>query len=455
MASKSFAPLDDPLRSSTGRSKKRVAYIYDSDIGNFAYETGHCMKPHRIRMAHSLITNYGLYKKMELYRAKPATAAEMTQFHTDDYIKFLHLVTPENASTFKKEQDHFNLGGDCPIFDGLSDFCGISAGGSMEGAARLNRKKCDIAINWAGGLHHAKKSEASGFCYVNDIVLGILELLRFHPRVLYIDIDVHHGDGVEEAFFTTDRVMTVSFHQYGEFFPGTGELRDIGVGKGKHYAVNYPLRPGISDESYKGIFESVIGKVMEYYRPDAVVLQCGADSLSGDRLGGLNLSSRGHANCVKFVQSFNLPTLVLGGGGYTIKNVARAWAFETGVLLDVPMDPALPFNEYYGYYGPDFMLEVKASNAPNLNTDDYLNKITTSILENLKKVAFVPSVQMTEVPRKSLGISDEEEARENDRDDDEHKDVRQTQHRMDKMVSKNNEYYDDSEEDEDYGQPHF
>lgn len=94
-----------------------------------------------------------------------------------------------------------------------------------EGAARLNRGLCDIAINWAGGLHHAKKSEASGFCYVNDIVLGILELLRYYARVLYIDIDVHHGDGVEEAFYTTDRVMTVSFHKYGEFFPGTGELK--------------------------------------------------------------------------------------------------------------------------------------------------------------------------------------------------------------------------------------
>lgn len=165
--------------------------------------------------------------------------------------------------------------------------------------------------------------------------------------MLYIDIDVHHGDGVEEAFYTTDRVMTVSFHRYGEFFPGTGELRDVGVGAGKHYTVNYPLRDGMDDASYKHIFESVISKVMEHYRPHAIVLQCGADSLSGDRLGSFNLSMRGHANCVKFVKSFGIPTLVLGGGGYTIKNVARAWAFETGVLLDRPMDPILPYSEYY------------------------------------------------------------------------------------------------------------
>lgn len=111
------------------------------------------------------------------------------------------------------------------MFDGLYEFCQLSAGGSVAGAVKLNKQATEIAVNWAGGLHHAKKSEASGFCYVNDIVLAILELLKYHQRVLYIDIDIHHGDGVEEAFYTTDRVMTVSFHKYGEYFPGTGDLR--------------------------------------------------------------------------------------------------------------------------------------------------------------------------------------------------------------------------------------
>ena len=100
-------------------------------------------------------------------RAKPASRYEMTQFHTDEYIEFLSKVTPDNMDQFSKEQGKYNVGDDCPVFDGLFEFCGISAGGSMEGAARLNRNKCDIAINWSGGLHHAKKSEASGFCYVN------------------------------------------------------------------------------------------------------------------------------------------------------------------------------------------------------------------------------------------------------------------------------------------------
>lgn len=128
----------------------------------------------------------------------------------------------------------------------------------LEAAAkRLMEGQADIAINWAGGLHHAKKREASGFCYINDIVLGILEMLRYAPRVLYIDIDCHHGDGVEEAFYTTDRVMTASFHKFGEFFPGTGQITDRGRGPGRGYAVNVPLKDGITDESYKSIFEPV------------------------------------------------------------------------------------------------------------------------------------------------------------------------------------------------------
>ncbi|EEH48366.2 histone deacetylase RPD3 [Paracoccidioides brasiliensis Pb18] len=447
--STSFAPLDLGIANGP-TDRKRVAYFYDSDVGNYAYVAGHPMKPHRIRMAHSLVMNYGLYKKMEIYRAKPANKFEMTQFHTDEYIDFLAKVTPDNMDSYVKEQSRYNVGDDCPVFDGLFEFCGISAGGSMEGAARLNRNKCDIAVNWAGGLHHAKKSEASGFCYVNDIVLGILELLRFKQRVLYVDIDVHHGDGVEEAFYTTDRVMTVSFHKYGEYFPGTGELRDIGVGAGKHYAVNFPLRDGIEDISYKGIFEPVIKHVMEWYRPEAVVLQCGGDSLSGDRLGCFNLSMRGHANCVKYVRSFGIPTMIVGGGGYTMRNVARTWCFETGILVGEQLGTELPYNDYYEYFSPDYELDVRPSNMDNANSKEYLDKIRMQVIENLKRTAFAPSVQMTDVPRGPLidGMDDEADAILDDLDEDENKDRRFTKRRFDQYIEKEGELSDSEDEEE-------
>ena len=136
------------------------------------------MKPHRVRMTHNLVVNYGLYKKMTAFRMKPASAQAMMRFHGDDYIDFLRIVTPDNMHDYLRQLQRFNVGEDCPVFDGLFEFCQIYTAGSIGGAARLNNKESDIVINWSGGLHHAKKSEASGFCYINDCVLAILELLK-------------------------------------------------------------------------------------------------------------------------------------------------------------------------------------------------------------------------------------------------------------------------------------
>ncbi|KAL9269471.1 Histone deacetylase 6-like protein [Drosera capensis] len=214
-----------------------------------------------------------------------------------------------------------------------------------EGGRLGLRGDADIGINWAGGLHHAKKSEASGFCYVYDIVLGILEQLKVYRVVkllhcygvfgqsqlfswfessclecLIHDIDAHHGDGIEEAFYTTDRFMTASFHKFGDFFPGTWHIKDVG----KHYSVNVPVNDGIDDDaSFPGLFCPIITKDKEVYQPEAVVLQCGADLLAVER-------------------SFNVPLMVLGGGGYTIRNVARCWCYESAVAVGVEPDNKLP-----------------------------------------------------------------------------------------------------------------
>ncbi|KAJ2014854.1 hypothetical protein GGI14_004613 [Coemansia sp. S680] len=332
----------------------------------------------------------------------------MTRFHSDDYVDFLSRITPELVELEPERTSVYLTVEDCPAFDGVFEFSSISAGGSIAGAKRINHGDSDIVINWAGGLHHAKKGAASGFCYINDIVLAILELLKYHQRVMYLDIDVHHGDGVEEAFYTTDRVMSVSFHKYGDFFPGTGHLEDVGVAKGKGYAVNVPLRDGIDDDSYRSIFQPVMRMVMERFRPNAIVMQCGTDSLSGDRIGSFNLSMKGHAACVEFMKSFNVPLFCLGGGGYTIRNVARTWAYETSVLLDEELDPVLPFNDYYDFYGPEFRLDVPASNMDNTNSREYLEKIMACIGEQLRDIPHAPSVLMQEVPRDWPDESDAE-----------------------------------------------
>lgn len=382
-------------------TKKRVSYYYDGEVGLYYYGPGHPMKPHRLRMTHQLLLSYGLYRKMEVYRPRRCSDQMMQRFHSVDYIDFLQKISPDNLKSFASQMQTFNVGEytDCPVFDGLFEFCSTYTGCSLDGAVKLNHGLTDIAINWSGGLHHAKKMEASGFCYVNDIVLAILELLKYHPRVLYIDIDIHHGDGVEEAFYTTDRVMTVSFHKYGDFFPGTGDIKDVGAKAGKYYSVNVPLQEGIDDASYEQVFKPVMERVMEVYRPTAVVLQCGADSLTGDRLGCFNLTLKGHAACVEFMKSFNVPLLVLGGGGYTVRNVARCWTYETSVLVNSPIPTELPYNDFFEYFSPDFKLHLSPSpTMENQNRPEELHGITSRILQNLKSLQGAPSVQMHPTP---------------------------------------------------------
>ena len=336
----------------------------------------------------------------QVFRPRRAHPVEMAQFHSEEYVDFLARITPDQVDENLTQMQVFNLGEDCPIFDSLFRFCQIYCGGSIEGAQRLNQGLCDVAINWAGGLHHAKKSEASGFCYVNDLVLAILELLKHHPRVLYLDIDIHHGDGVEEAFYLTDRVMTVSFHKYGDFFfPGTGELADVGDGPGRGYSVNVPLRDGIDDATFMRIFRPVMTKAMEVFRPGAIVVQCGADSLASDRLGCFSLSLDGHAEAVGFMKRFGVPMLVTGGGGYTKSNVARCWALETAVLLGKELSDDLPPNDYIEYYGREGKLRVPPPFLiENANDRLYIDQVRQEVSENLRKIAHAPAVQMQHLP---------------------------------------------------------
>ncbi|KAJ9061179.1 histone deacetylase [Entomophthora muscae] len=407
-------------------SKHRVSYFYSEEVGNFHYGEYHPMKPHRLTLTTDLVLRYDLHKKLDMFEPRKATEEEMLQFHASDYIGFLKRVTPENADQFANVFQQFNLGGDSPIFEGMFDFCKYYTGASLEAARKLLSGGADIAINWSGGLHHAKKWEASGFCYVNDIVLAILQLLRYHPRVLYIDIDVHHGDGVQEAFYLTDRVMTVSFHKYGnDFFPGTGSSLEAGKGLGQYYSLNIPLKDGIDDPAYLNLFKTIIGETIEKFKPSAIVLQCGADSLGLDRLGVFNLSISAHGECVKFVKSFQLPLLLLGGGGYTIRNVSRCWTYETSIAVDVTLDNQIPEDSlYYNYFGPDHTLHPKISGRrDNLNTRQQLEKIKVKALEHLKNLIHAPSVQMQEIPPDIQGFLDAHQHQQADEMDDIHPDL--------------------------------
>ncbi|KAJ7932677.1 hypothetical protein B0H13DRAFT_2227482 [Mycena leptocephala] len=351
-------------------SRPIVSYYYPKGVGAHHYGERHPMKPHRLTLTNALVMGYGLDKQIQI-----------------------SMITPRNQSEMRQMIDTFNCGEDCPIFSDLYDF-------APSGARKLCAGTTDIAIN------------CQGFCYVNDIVLAILELLRYHPRVLYIDIDIHHGDGVELAFYQSNRVMTVSFHKYtGEFFPGTGKLDDNGYGLGKHFCLNVPLQDGIDDDMYLGIFKSVIEDTVNAFRPTSIVLQCGADSLGCDRLGAFNLSIAAHGECVNFVRKFNVPLLVVGGGGYTIKNVSRCWTYETSVLVGASIPNELPATVYDSFFkDSQFKLHPPLTGkVDNQNSPASLQRITISIRNKLRYLQGAPSVAMQEIPPDIQGFLQDEE----------------------------------------------
>ncbi|PHH92223.1 hypothetical protein CDD83_8334 [Cordyceps sp. RAO-2017] len=392
-----------------------VSFHCNPDMEKHHFGMTHPMKPWRLTLSKSLIYSYGMSFAMDNYVSRAATYEELADFHSTDYLDFLGTVLPEPVPRDLENQNpdlRFNLGGsDCPLFEGLYDYCSLSAGGALDAARKICSKQSDIAIAWGGGLHHAKKAEASGFCYINDIVIAILQLLRFYPRVLYIDIDVHHGDGVEEAFFSTDRVMTVSFHKYDphNFFPGTGALDDNGPknehNPGSHHAVNVPLNDGITDEQYDMLFNTIIGRIVEKFRPGAIALQCGADSLAGDRLGRFNLQVQGHGACVEFCKKMNLPLILFGGGGYTPRNVARAWTYETSIAVGCQdkINPVLPQHApWREQFRQDTLFptleQILGEPRLNRNTLKRLQEIVQHVTEQLRFVQAAPSVQMQAIP---------------------------------------------------------
>merc|ERR1712180_246752 len=189
--------------------------------------------------------------------------------------------------------------------------------------------------------------------------------------------------------------------------------------------------------SYQNIFVPVISKVMESYQPSAVFLQCGADSLSGDRLGCFNLTLKGHAKCVEFMKKYNVPLMLSGGGGYTIRNVARCWTYETSVALGAEIANELPYNDYFEYFGPDFKLHISPSNMTNQNTPEYMDKIKTRLFENLRMLPHAPGVQMANIPEDGVPLKEESEAL-----DEANPDKRLPQQIKDKIVEADNEFED-------------
>lgn len=344
----------------------------------------------RASMVYKLIEAYGLLKYTRVLPSNAASETEMSRFHSADYLEFLKQCQCDEEGEevpYNDETQEFGLSYDCPVFPDLFDYSCNVAGSTLTAAAAIVTSKVQTAINWYGGWHHALKDSASGFCYVNDIVLGILKLQEKFQRVLYVDLDLHHGDGVQDAFCATSKVMTISFHKFSPgFFPGTGKHEEIGIGRGKGYSLNVPLKDGIQDHEYTAVFMRIMDSVKATFCPDAVVCQCGADGLAGDPMESFNLTPLALGRCVFHLKKWSLPLLLVGGGGYHHCNTARCWAFLTAVILNKKLPPEIPDHEYFDQYGPTFELGVDKGNMRNQNNQKYLEVLVQQVLGVLQKL---------------------------------------------------------------------
>ncbi|KAI5736323.1 hypothetical protein M8J76_002136 [Diaphorina citri] len=369
------------------KEKNQVLFIYDKNVILELSKIEHIKN--RAQLVFELIKSYDLFNEMTVTRSTPATYEELVEFHSTLYIESIRDIKTQK----EEDLEEIGLTGDCPILDDMYSFISHVAGSSLTAAKGLISGKYQFAINWCGGWHHSQRDMAEGFCYVNDIVLSILQLSKKFDRILYIDLDVHHGNGVENAFSSTQKVFTFSLHRNGVgFYPNTGDLNDVGTGKGKYYTANVPFQSGTSDKSYLRVFYSVIKVIRETYQPDCLVVQCGADSLARDELGDFNVSSEAFGTVISHLVSWSLPSLFLGGGGYNVYNTARYWTYLTSIITSTPISTDIPDEcEDFSCYGPDFTLPISSSyGRRDENREEELSKIIATLVHNVANYVTPP-----------------------------------------------------------------
>jgi acetoin utilization protein AcuC len=333
----------------------KTSFVYSDEFSRFDYGTSHPLKPARLKLTYELIKFCRLLASPDPRVIEPHRARidDLLSFHSKEYVEILQA---SNSGGPPAGAEAYGIGpGDNPAFPGLFDWSVLVAGASLKAAELVDSGEAKVAFNIAGGLHHAHASMASGFCYINDPVLVIMRLVDRGRRVVYIDIDAHHGDGVQEAFYTTDRVLTISLHETGRMlFPGSGFEHETGSGAGKGYSVNIPLPPESDDELFVHAFTETVPLLVETFRPDIVVSQLGVDTFVNDPLAHLNLTTNGFCEMVRMIKALAPKWVALGGGGYEIATVARAWTLAWAIMNDVDVPDNIPGSYLQQYAGAGF-----------------------------------------------------------------------------------------------------
>lgn len=296
-----------------------------------SYGRNHPLSIPRVSLVLDLCRALGWVPDDHYVDSPMASVAELQRFHTADYIAAVQRIERDGKAS-AADRETYNIGYmENPVFPEMFHRPATACGGSLKGAELAAAGQ--VAFNPAGGLHHGQPGKASGFCFFNDPVLAILRLRDLGlRRITYVDVDAHHGDGVEAAFAADADVLTVSVHEQGRWpFSGTESNPDRGV-------FNLPVPKGLNDDEFAYVIEQAVLPVVTAFKPKAIVMQCGADALKDDPLSKLSLSNRAIWSAVQAVSGLTGVLLVLGGGGYNPWSVARCWAGIWGTLMGFDTD---------------------------------------------------------------------------------------------------------------------
>ncbi|MFO7916339.1 MAG: acetoin utilization protein AcuC [Candidatus Krumholzibacteriales bacterium] len=308
-------------------SNAKAAFIYSERLAGYKFSPNHPFKPARAGAVYRMCKRRNLFppSSAEVVLVEQPRDGVLADFHTGEYIEIL-----KRAGSGREVDARMLFHGigsmENPVFEGLFDFCALSATATLK-AVDMVLEGCDTAFNPCGGFHHARSDRAAGFCYTNDPVLAIKKLKKSGiERIGYVDIDAHHGDGVQDAFYDDPSVLTISTHESGRtLFPWGGFQDEMGEGDGKGYNINVPMEPGTDDNIFKMLFGSIVMDALRIYRPEIIVGVFGADTSRRDPLTHLKMTNNGFIESAEKLHAEFPRIIALGGGGYDSDTVVRSW----------------------------------------------------------------------------------------------------------------------------------
>ncbi|RNB55865.1 acetoin utilization protein AcuC [Brevibacillus gelatini] len=324
---------------------RNARLIYSPDYTKYYFHDDHPFNQRRLLLMHDLMSSYGLLNESDLLAPRMATDDELALVHDRRYIEFVREQGHSEAEL--PQAMSYGLGTeDVPCFRNMHESAALIVGGTLNAVDAVMHGQAEHAFNPAGGLHHAFRGRASGFCIYNDCSVAIAYLRKhWNVRVMYIDTDAHHGDGVQWAFYDDPNVLTVSIHETGKYlFPGTGNLSERGDGSGYGYSVNVPLDAFTEDDSFLAVYEELVSKLANGFKPDVILTQNGCDAHTFDPLTHLSCSMKIYQAIPRLAHQLahtycDGRWIAVGGGGYDIwRVVPRAWTLLWSEMSDQPLE---------------------------------------------------------------------------------------------------------------------